>query len=122
MLLESGKIYKTYIANRLKMCPSIELRGDVSFYVSDKGIKPNSINEMELINNVRQNYINSILAQTRWIAVVYNTDESAAYEMGIVTNPFLSSISTPYVPQEEQIVIDDKGTIVLAGTNFYLYW
>lgn len=122
MLLESGKIYKRYLGNRIAMCPSIELQGDVSFYVSDKGAKPNSTSEMDLIENVRQNYINSILANTRWIAVVYNTDESAAYEMGIVTNPFLDSISTPYVPQEEQIVVDDKGTIVLAGTNFYLYW
>ena len=104
------------------MCPSIELHGDVSLYVSDKGTRPNSVDEMELINNVKQNGINSILSQTRWIAVIYNTDDSAAYEMGIVTNPFLASISTPYVPQEEQIVVDDKGTIVLAGPNWYLYW
>lgn len=122
MLLESGKIYKRYIANRLNICPSIELDGDVSLYVSDKGTKPNSISEMIKINNAKQNCINTILSQTRWIAVVYNTDSSAAYEMGIIESPFINSIGVPYVPQEEQIVVDDKGTIILAGTNWYLYW
>ena len=120
MLLESGKIYKRYLANRLNICPSIELKGSVSLYVSDKGQRPSSISEMSLVGDIKQNAINTILAQTRWIAVVYNDDNSLAYEMGIVQSPFISSQTEK--KYEPEIVVDSQGTVLLAGPNFYLYW
>lgn len=117
MLLESNKIYRRIIYAPIRlMCPSLEIKGTATLYVSNSATKPSSIDEMEEID-LDSNTIHSILGQTRWIAVSYDED-TEVYEMGLVESPFKAG-SLAYSPE---IAIDDQGTILLAGPDWYLYW
>lgn len=87
MLLESGKIYKRSYFSDSYMLPSLEITGNASIYVSNKGKKPEDISEMKLEEDFQNNKINTVISMTRWICAVYE-GESAVYEMGLVENPY----------------------------------
>lgn len=117
MLMKSGKIYRRLLYSPIRlMCPSIEIKGTATLYVSDSSTRPNSVNEMQKINNLKSDAINSILSMTRWIAVTYE-EGTEVYEMGLIESPFANTIE-----YNQEVVIDDYGTVLLAGPDWYLYW
>ena len=94
MLLESGKIYKRKYFADSYMLPTLEITGSAQVYVSNKGEKPTSTSDMKLEDGFENDKINTVIAMTRWICVVYeeSSDESnAVYEMGLVENPYKNS-------------------------------
>ena len=80
MLLESGKIYKRKYFADSYMLPTLEITGSAQVYVSNKGEKPTSTSDMKLEDGFENNKINTVIAMTRWICVVYeeSSDESNA--------------------------------------------
>lgn len=90
MLLESGKIYqRKYFADSY-MLPTLQIKGSAQIYVSNQGEKPTSTAEMVLETDFEDDAINTIVAMTRWIAVIYESG-SEVYEMGLVENPYKSN-------------------------------
>lgn len=91
MLLESNKIYKrNYFADSY-MLPTLEITGSAQVYVSNKSSKPASTSEMILESNFKNNEINTVIAMTRWICVVYDDSsdsDNAVYEMGLIESPY----------------------------------
>lgn len=90
MLLESGKIYKRKYFADSYMLPTLEITGSAQVYVSNKGEKPTSTSDMKLEDGFENDKINTVIAMTRWICVVYS-DGSEVYEMGLVENPYKNS-------------------------------
>lgn len=87
MLLESGKVYqRKYFADSY-MLPTLQIKGSAQVYVSNQAEKPTSIDEMILEEQFEDDTINTVIAMTRWIAAVYDTD-TEVYEMGLVENPY----------------------------------
>jgi len=87
MLLQSGKIYQRKYFSDSYMLPTLEIDGTAQVYVSNKGIRPTSVNEMILEEHFEDDTINTVIAMTKWIAVVYS-DGSSVYEMGLVESPY----------------------------------
>ena len=90
MLLESGKIYKRKYFADSYMLPTLEITGSAQVYVSNKGTKPESTSDMKLETDFESNKINTVIAMTRWICVVYDDsdEDNGVYEMGLVENPY----------------------------------
>lgn len=90
MLLESGKIYKRNYFRDAYLCPTLQIVGTANIYVSNKGTKPNDINEMVQLEDINANSLQVFTGMTRWIAAQYDdSDETnAVYEMGLVENPY----------------------------------
>lgn len=90
MLLESGKIYQRKYYVDSYMLPTLQIKGSAQVYVSNQGTKPESVDEMVLEENFEDDTINTVIAMTRWIAAVYDSD-SEVNEMGLVENPYKSN-------------------------------
>jgi hypothetical protein len=90
MLLESGKIYqRKYFADSY-MLPTLQIKGSAQVYVSNQAEKPQSISEMIEETDFEDDTINTVIAMTRWIAVVYDSGNEV-YEMGLVQTPYRSN-------------------------------
>lgn len=87
MLLQSNKIYQRRYFVDSMMLPTLEIKGEAQVYVSNKGEKPASVDEMVLEENFENNTINTVIAMTRWICVVYSND-TEVYEMGLIESPY----------------------------------
>ena len=120
MFLESGKIYKRIYYKNYIQLPSLQINEGVKVYVSNKGQKPSSINEMTELTGLSYIKINSIYSMTRWIAVTYQLENSEAYEMGLVTSPFKND-SEQFVITEEDVIVAPNIKLLLSP-NFYLIW
>lgn len=96
--------------------PSLEITIGVKVYASNKSTKPNSIAEMEEVKGLENNKINSFYSAPRWIAVIYENDNSAAYEQGLITDPFNSKSSIKVIKNYEALV-DDNTRVVIDPEN-----
>lgn len=90
MLLESGKIYQRKYFQDSLMLPTLEINGTATVYVSNKGKKPQSTSEMLEETGFESGKVNTVIAMTRWICVVYDDsdEDNGVYEMGLVENPY----------------------------------
>ena len=90
MLLESGKIYKRNYFKDAYLCPTLQIVGSATIYVSNQGTKPESLDEMVQLSDISSNSLQVFTGMTRWIAAQYDdSDESnAVYEMGLVETPY----------------------------------
>ena len=95
MLLESGKIYKRNYFKDSLLCPTLEIIGSATIYVSNKTEKPESIAEMTQLANIEANSLNVITGMTRWICAQYDDDsdddgiiDNMVFEMGLVESPY----------------------------------
>lgn len=91
MLLESGKIYKRQYFKDSYLCPTLEIVGSATIYVSNKSTKPENVSEMSELSNIESDSLNVITGMTRWICAQYNDDSdesNAVYEMGLVESPY----------------------------------
>lgn len=87
MLLKSGKIYqRKYFADSY-MLPTLQIKGSAQVYVSNQDEKPESTDDMLLEEGFENDKINTVIAMTRWICVVFDGD-SKVYEMGLVESPY----------------------------------
>ena len=116
MLLESGRIYLGYKKCSYLLMSSLEITTGVKVYASNKSIKPTSINEMEEVKGLENNKINSFYSTPRWIAVIYENDNSAAYEQGLITDPFNSKSSIKVI-QNYEALVDDNTRLVVDTDN-----
>ena len=116
MLLESGRIYLGYKKNNYLLMPSLEITTGVKVYSSNKSVKPTSINEMIEVEGLENNKINSFYSAPKWIAVIYENDNSAAYEQGLITDPFNSKSSIKVIENYEALV-DDNTRLVVDQEN-----
>lgn len=119
MLLESGRIYLGYKKCNYLLMPSLEITTGVKVYASNKSTKPNSINEMEEIKGLENNKINSFYSVPRWIAVIYENDNAAAYEQGLITDPFNSRSSIKVIENYEALV-DNNTYLAIDQSGTYL--
>ena len=92
MLLESGKIYKRQYFKDAYLCPTLEVVGSATIYVSNKGTKPADVSEMSELSNIEANSLNVITGMTRWICAQYDEsdEDNAVYEMGLIETPYNS--------------------------------
>ena len=87
MLLKSGKIYqRKYFADSY-MLPTLQIKGSAQVYVSNDTKRPESTNDMVLEEGFEGDKINTVIAMTRWICVVFSGN-SKVFEMGLVENPY----------------------------------
>lgn len=87
MILESGKIYKRkYFIDSL-LCPTLEITGTASVYVSNSCEEPTSVSDMKLETAFENSKINTVIGMTRWICAVYSSG-SEVNEMGLITTPY----------------------------------
>lgn len=120
MIMESGKIYLRKHYKNYILCPSIQTTDDIKVYVSDSSSKPNSINEMVELGEVRKNYINTIMADCRWIAVTYSNGE--VYEMGLIQYPFITELEQQIIIEPEEVTIDGKKKLYIDNNETSLLW
>lgn len=91
MLMESGKIYQRKYFKDSLLCPTLEIKGTATVYVSNKTEKPTDVSEMSELQNVDPNSLLVLTGMTKWIAVSYadSDDTNAVYEMGLVKSPYI---------------------------------
>lgn len=98
MILESGKIYKRKYFRDAYLCPTLEVIGSATIYVSNKSEKPESISEMTQLSNIEANSLNVITGMTRWICAQYAEDsdsdgnvDNLVLEMGLIESPYTAN-------------------------------
>jgi len=91
MLMESGKIYQRKYFKDSLLCPTLEIKGTATVYVSNATKKPADVSEMSELKNIEPNSLLVLTGMTKWIAVSYeDSDESTeVYEMGLIKSPYV---------------------------------
>lgn len=89
MLMESGKIYQRKYFKDSLLCPTLEIKGTATVYVSNKSEKPNDVSEMSELQNIEANSLLVMTGMTKWIAVSYSSG-TEVYEMGLIKCPYIN--------------------------------
>lgn len=89
MQLKSGQVYKIYVYNAPMYCPTLSIKGEAQIYVSLSAEMPKSTNEMFLVDDFKNDAINTVIGMFRWICPVYESGSNVE-ECGLVTSPFIN--------------------------------
>lgn len=89
MILKSNRIYKIFKYDAPMYCPTLSIKGEANIYVSLSATKPNSTDDMFLIDDFKNDTINTVIGMFRWICPVYG-DGSLVEECGLCSSPFVN--------------------------------
>lgn len=88
MKLKSNEIYQIFIYDAPMYCPTLSIKGEAQIYASLSGQKPQSTDDMFLVEEFENGKVNTVIGMFRWICAVYDESSSSVEECGLVSSPF----------------------------------